>query len=71
MPWRAAHLGEFRELQSLVELADSYSDAGRLPEAAAAANKVLELDASNETPVPFDVRQRMETIRARVDAISD
>ena len=69
--WRAARLGDFRELQSLVELADAYSDAGRFPEAAAAANKVLELDGTNETTVPFDVRQRMETIRTRVDAISD
>ncbi|MBO0697785.1 MAG: tetratricopeptide repeat protein, partial [Zavarzinella sp.] len=42
--WRAARLTEFRDPETLVTLADAYSNAGRLPEAAAAAAAAIEHD---------------------------
>ena len=64
--WRAARLTGFNEPDVLVTLADVYADAGRPAEAAAAATKVIELDVAGAgaTRLPFDVRGRMERLRA-------
>jgi tetratricopeptide (TPR) repeat protein len=65
--WRAAKLTGFQEPKVLVNLADAYADAGRVPEAAAAATKALELDAdaARESRLDFATRRRMEEIRTR------
>jgi tetratricopeptide (TPR) repeat protein len=63
--WRAAKLTAFREPDVLVTLADAYADAGRAPEAAAAATKALEVADAGPSRLAFDVRQRLEQLRAR------
>jgi tetratricopeptide (TPR) repeat protein len=63
--WRAARLTEFREPDVLVTLADAYADAGRFPEAAAAAAKAIESDRDGPGGLGFETRRRMEGTRAR------
>jgi tetratricopeptide (TPR) repeat protein len=66
--WRAARLTDFHEPDVLVTLAEAYADAGRSAEAAAAATKALEAaDAAGDgrPRLGFDVRQRLEQLRAR------
>jgi tetratricopeptide (TPR) repeat protein len=61
--WRAARLTDFRELDVLVTLAECYADAGRNPEAAAAAVRALELDAAGSGTLGLDTRRRLEVLR--------
>jgi tetratricopeptide (TPR) repeat protein len=61
--WRRAQLGEFSEPNALVVLADSYAEAGRNREAAAAAAKAIELESASGQPLTFDIRQRMLSLR--------
>jgi tetratricopeptide (TPR) repeat protein len=63
--WRAAKLTDFREPDVLVTLADAYADAGRAPEAAAAAARALEGADAGPARLTFDVRQRLEQLKAR------
>jgi hypothetical protein len=63
--WRAARLTEFREPDVLVTLADAYADAGRPAEASAAAAKALEAADAGPSRLAFDVRQRLEQLKAR------
>jgi tetratricopeptide (TPR) repeat protein len=65
--WRAARLTAFEQADMLVNLADAYIDAGRAPEAAAAATKAVELDASavGESRLDFASRRRMQDIISR------
>jgi tetratricopeptide (TPR) repeat protein len=65
--WRAARLTGFQDPEALVTLADAYSDAGRFPEAAAAATKAIESDrsATGGYRLAFDTQRRLEEICAR------
>lgn len=63
--WRAAKMGKFRDSSSLITLADAYTEAERIAEAAAAAAKAIELDDDGESRLPFDVRNRMEVAKSR------
>lgn len=62
--WRAAKLTEFREVDVLVTLSDVYADAGRTPEAAAAAIRALDIDAAGAGTLDLDTRRRLGTFRA-------
>lgn len=65
---RAARLTGFDHPDVLITLAEAYAAAGRTPEAAAAAAKAIDVAAAQQggSPLPPDVRRRLEELRARV-----
>lgn len=65
--WRAARQTQFADPDVLVTLAEAYAGAGRVPEAAAAATEAIKYDGARPDgpKLQFDVRRRMEQLRAR------